>query len=1126
MDLKVPEYIAKKEASGVELYEKDGKIGYKAQKGSLLNEDLEFIKDKKQEFLFYLVKDRMSIKDILKKQKKEKSENEGEKFGLTDIQQAYLTGRNNIDFGGLSCQIFLELKYDQVDTKRCRDVWRKLIERHEMLRASITSDGYQMIRKNVPEFKIKENDLRNLDDDTRNEKLAQIRKSGGSKKFDIENDYAFDVQVTKLPEFDYMQLTIEFIIADWASIWLLLSEYEQMYYNECESAKPLDVTFRDYKLAWDEYTDSIAYEKDRLYWMEKLDEMPSAPRIPILKNALNGAKEFERYSFNITTSKYDKFKERASKYGVTTTVALITAYAEVLKKWSETPDFLLNLTVLNRMDAHEQIMDIVGDFTSTDLLEVRLKSDKGFSENATEIGKRLFEDMEHRLFSGVEVIREYTKRKGPANSLMPYVFTSAVGLTTTSIKGEISDGCISSTPQVFIDCQAMDGDFGLNINWDVRKGVFEKEHISSMFACFEKLVNELADDIDVWESSNAVKIPSEHLSIISEVNDTKKELPKHLLHEKIIEKCAQIPEKTACIQGAESCTYGEIAAYSSAVFIRLNQLGIKPGDLIAVVMPKSIYQIYAVMGILNAQGVYVPIDGSGAKKRRDEIIENCGIKAVITLSDQECDYGSDINVIFADKLKPAEKNVLYPKGDPEKPAYIIHTSGSTGKPKGVVINHRGAVNTIEDINNRLSITSKDVAIGLSNLWFDLSVYDIFGILSEGGTLCFPEIERYTDPSEWHEIVKRHSVTVWNSVPAFMKMYVAYIAGLDKEERILPSNVMLSGDWIGLNLFEDIKKIDRNIRCISMGGATEASIWSIFYEYGEMKEDWNSIPYGKPLANQGFKILDDNGKEVPVFARGELYITGEGLALGYFGNDEATKKAFVTDPTTNERMYKTGDFGRYMSDGNIEFLGRKDFQIKISGYRVELGEIQTAINELREVKDSMIVALTEKDDEKKLYALIVPSEFKASEDKALEQKIANDIRDSLPKYMMPKRIFFTEKMPLSSNGKGDMKKAEEMLKELNNKSVNKAATVEHEAEADDIQKKINSIWAEALAIEKIDCARDLYELGAESLIMGNVAGLISKAFDEKIPFNEILVQMLNYPTTKEIADFIRGKVNEQ
>ena len=286
---------------------------------------------------------------------------------------------------------------------------------------------------------------------------------------------------------------------------------------------------------------------------------------------------------------------------------------------------------------------------------------------------------------------------------------------------------------------------------------------------------------------------------------------------------------------------------------------------------------------------------------------------------------------------------------PEDIAYLIYTSGSTGVPKGVVITQSAVMNTVLDINQKFSIDNTDKIIGLSSMCFDLSVYDIFGSLSTGAKLV--EIEDIHDISYLERIVEKEGITVWNSVPAIMEMFLNGIGN----ERLFPTinTVLLSGDWIPVNMPNAIKKVCENARVVSLGGATEGSIWSIYYPVDYVDPEWKSIPYGKPLANQTYYVLNYEGRECPVGVSGELYIGGKGVAQGYFKDQEKTNKAFIVHPKYG-RIYRTGDYGVLLKSGIIIFQGRKDSQIKIRGHRIEIGEIENQLLKHPKVKNCVVV----------------------------------------------------------------------------------------------------------------------------------------------------------------------------
>ncbi len=311
-----------------------------------------------------------------------------------------------------------------------------------------------------------------------------------------------------------------------------------------------------------------------------------------------------------------------------------------------------------------------------------------------------------------------------------------------------------------------------------------------------------------------------------------------------------------------------------------------------------------------------------------------------------------------------------------------------------MIDHRGAVNTILDINRRFDMGSGDRALALSALSFDLSVYDVFGLLAAGGAVVMPDAAERREPAHWIEQITRHEVTIWNTAPVLMQMLAD---SLEDQSTAFPSTglVMLSGDWIPLSLPDKVKAARPWAKVVSLGGAAEASIWSILHPIEAVDPNWSSIPYGKPMANQTFHILNDRMEPCPVWAPGQLFIGGIGVAKGCWRDEEKTRAVFIPHPETGEGLYKTGDLGRYLPDGNIEFLGREDFQVKIRGHRIELGEIETALRQHPAIREAPASAVGESRENRHLVAYIVTS--RPLTDDSDKETFDSHLREKLPSY---------------------------------------------------------------------------------------------------------------------------------
>lgn len=405
----------------------------------------------------------------------------------------------------------------------------------------------------------------------------------------------------------------------------------------------------------------------------------------------------------------------------------------------------------------------------------------------------------------------------------------------------------------------------------------------------------------------------------------------------------------------EKMTYNHLRELVLRLATRLKNEGVSKGDLVAVRQPRGVYQIISIYAILAVGAAYVPINVRHPRGRVENICGKGNIKLLLTQED-DVKLDSVKRISIANLTEAPLEDIVY---DSNSLAYVIFTSGSTGEPKGVMISHSSAMNTIEDINNRFDIGDNDTGFNLSEIDFDLSVYDFFGILGAGGKLVLLNEDNRRDARHWIELVKGQGVTVWNSVPAIYDMLMTMA---ESDMDMIPiKKIFLSGDWISVELVEKTRRSCENARFVSLGGATEASIWSNFYEVSEAEEKLEYIPYGMALKNQELMVVDEEGNRQTPLKSGELHIGGAGVAEGYLQDSVLTQKAFYEKD--GKRWYKTGDLAMEGEDGNYIILGRIDYQVKVNGYRIELGEIENTMEKLPGV--DKVVAMVS--DEKKVMA---------------------------------------------------------------------------------------------------------------------------------------------------------------
>ncbi|MEM1366729.1 MAG: amino acid adenylation domain-containing protein [Cyanobacteria bacterium P01_H01_bin.15] len=899
--------------------------------------------------------------------------NRFEPFPLTDIQQAYWLGRSQaFELGNISTHGYREIEVAGISVKQVQDALRQLILRHDMLRVVVNPDGQQQILESVPEYTVIQTQLSSAELSSP-EHLA-LRDRLSHQVFVSEEWPLFEIEAAALPNGrTRFYVSFDVLIGDAWSFQLLAREMARLIRGE--TLTPITLSFRDYVVGEQAYRQTDSYLRARDYWQQRLDTLPPAPELPLaIAPSQIQSPRFERRSGNLSPQKWQAIKQRAHKAQLTPTGVVLAAFAEVLATWSRRKDFTLNLTLFNRQPLHPDVNLLVGDFTASLLLGIDHQGTDSFTQRAQRLQTQLWQDLDHRAVSGVEVLRKLAKQQNRSpGALMPVVFTSTLNQPIPATKN--SDWqtetvySVSQTSQVYLDHQVSEIAGSLVFNWDAITELFPANLLDEMFSAYGSFLVQLAETDAAWETFPRLAPVAQ----VAALNDSTSKVPTDLLHELFFAQVQQQPQNIAVITPNQTLTYQTLAQQVVTLAQTLRD-PVQPNQLVAVSLEKGWQQVISVLSILSAGAAYVPIDPSLPQERKVQLLEATNASTVLTSAIAE-ELPATVTQIVVDEVV-AQITPVTPTQLPWTPqqqvtdlAYVIYTSGSTGTPKGVMIDHRGAVNTVLDINQRFDVNSRDRIFALSSLSFDLSVYDIFGTLAAGAAIVIPDPAKAQDITHWRELLTSEQVTVWNSVPALMQLLLSDLANISVESPASLRLAMLSGDWIPLTLPAQFQQQFPAATLMSLGGATEASIWSISYPINTVDPSWHSIPYGRPLTNQTWYVLDDNLNPCPTWVPGQLYIGGVGLANGYWQQPELSADRFISSPlAVGETLYKTGDLGRYLPDGNLEFLGREDFQVKINGFRVELGEIETALQQYPAIKGAVVDAVGTPPE---LVAYVVP-----------------------------------------------------------------------------------------------------------------------------------------------------------
>lgn len=1038
-------------------------------------------------------------------------------FPLTEMQEAQWLGRiEAFNTSSVAAHLYFEVENDNMCPFTISKAWQKLIERHDMLRTIILEDGTQRILPLPAEYKVKINDFGYYSIADADAKLQEIRQRMDSVVRPIDQWPLFEVQCSVLPQNKVrIHFSLDLIICDVASLRIIMKEWALLYSNMDQELPAIDLKFRDYVLAEKKIKECNVYKTSEAYWDGRIKTLPGRPELPLKNGTLTDSPRYKRLSYTIETELWERLKEVAGKKKISPSMVLLAGFSEILAGWSQNKSFCINTTIINRHPLHPHVNRLVGEFASFAPVEANLKNAVDFESLVQNLQQENWNNLENRYVHGTTILRKMAKERGnTAGAVLPIVFTSTIVHDASGedlfhkVFGDYHY-VLSQTPQVWLDHAVFENVHGLMLSWHFIDNIFEDGLIDEMFNAYIELIVSLCKQTMDWKHHYYDLIPPAHLDAIEKYNTTNEDIPATTLHRFFFDSCSTFADKTAIISKGEQISYGrlrELVLFYSSI-IREKNIG-KERPVI-VLMEKGWEQVVAVLSILNAGYAYLPLTIETPAERVRYIIEETDCKLIISISKHNEELvnfpGVDMIYIENGPVDLSKINMSKDEVSPDDTAYIIYTSGSTGKPKGVVISHRGAVNTIIDINNKFNIQSSDRVFALSELSFDLSVYDIFGMLAVGGTIVMPESHMSKDPESWHRLVTEYQVSIWNTVPALMEMYAEYVSNISESDNISIRIALLSGDWIPLSLPEQLRVLQPEMKIISLGGATEASIWSIYYPINEVCKGWRSIPYGKPLANQTIFILDNSLKPCPVYATGNIYIGGVGVANGYYKDKEKTENAFVKWGENNEIIYKTGDLGRMLPDGNVEFLGRADSQVKIGGYRIELGEIESCIAAIEDVKNCAVIVTLQKRKLKAFVQLYESSKLNMNE-------ILEKLSLVLPHYMIPQELVFLSAFPLTSNGKIDRKSLSEDVDTPEKEEKNTLMNIEEKDTAKyDIMIEV---FAETLGLDKsmIDINQNFFSMGGDSILGVKI---ISKLKQHGITLSPRMI--FEHPTIRELTE---------
>ena len=924
------------------------------------------------------------------------------------------------------------------------------------------------------------------------------------------------------------------ILDGWAS-GLVLAAVAQIYTALLQGQQvslPAERPYADF-LQWLGKRDNLAAED---YWRHALRGLEQATSLPVLRRKV-GQNEparvstFERLLSSEDVTALSRLTQLA---GVTAVIPALACWGLLLSRYAGSQDILFGVTTSGRPAELDGAGQMVGLFINT--IAVRMKNMEGSTsiENClAELHRYLAAAREHEHAS-LSRVAEWSELPGLAAGQAMFDSIVVYENYPLAVQGNqlgaarIVDYHLqeeSNYPLTLIIEPSVEG---LHLRLLADSTRIAGDAAQAMLEQYHYLLQQLAHAHPAQALKDLHLLTADQREQqLQQWNDTASAYDTSAsLASIFIAQARRTPDATALVDAHGSMTYAALRDRVSQLVAALDKLDLPPASPLAVRLTRDRDMLVALLAVVAAGHHYVPIEPQLPAARVMTIMESLPIRCMLTVnsladSSHALCRQAQLQMLCVDDTASLPVTLLESRARPMDPAYVIFTSGSTGKPKGVLVLHQKAVNLISWVNQTFQIGPQDKLLFVTSPAFDLSVYDIFGILAAGACVRIANEAELADPERLLHIMEHEAITFWDSAPAALWQLESLLPRHTVSEHL--RLIFLSGDWLPLALPDKMKMVFPNVCVVALGGATEATIWSNYHIVGQLQPDWVSIPYGRPIQNARYYILDTDLQPLPVGVPGDLYIGGDCLAEGYVGQPELTAERFIADPYARDdkpdaRMYKTGDRARFYPDGVMEFLGRLDNQVKIRGFRIELGEIEIAMGRHAAVRDAICIvhehnnagpASGKSDKELLAYYVLHPGQDLSAEE------LKQHLQQQLPASMLPAHFIRLDSVPVSVNGKVDRKKLP--LPEHRNN-----AAPDVKSSNNTVKDMIAAAWCEVLALASVQASDDFFALGGHSLRATAVMARLRHAFGVDLPLHLIF----EYPVLQALASAVRETMTGQ
>lgn len=1001
----------------------------------------------------------------------------------------------------------IEIK-GNIDFKTLDKAYAKLIDQHDAYRSILVRDqeGVELEILSEHNGSLGFVDFSNEKD--AEEKANVFMQKTFRKPFDITSEEVLHtfILIKVEDKLYYLFSVYHHIITDGWGTSLMFQRLVKNY-NELIETGTVETqypySYKDFIADDEKYYNSDVFERDKKYWNDKFQHLPESLFEKL--DETDHRNRSNRKELIIKRSVYNQLSDIAVKSKSSTFHVILGILYLYFGRKHQNKDFAIGLPVLNR--SKSVFKKTVGLFMGVSALRMNLDFESTFEELVCNIKQQLRQDYRHQRFPLGKLIQEldlFKEKDRLFNITLSYEKQNYADHFKDSETKVIPLTHQSERVALAVYIREFDEFEDVKIDFDYHLNYFDENAIHQVVIHVEQLIKEICINPDKKLLEYPYITKTEQQQLLHDFNQTKFNYPNNkTLLSFFQDQVKKRPDHLAVKDRANAYTYKELDAISNRIanYVCQNVDTDNPSP-VAVLMDRSADLIATLLGIFKSGSAYIPLDPSFPKERLGYIVAHSEVQCIIGTDELEnsintsakfLDSKTIINSTIVDTLY---KERVVQSSDT---AYIIYTSGSTGKPKGVAIGHQSLLNFLLSIQEKPRINTEDVLFSVTTQSFDISILEFFTPLISGATVCIADKDTLIDPLAIIEQLQQVKPTIIQATPSFYQMlYNAGWAG-DKNLRIL-----CGGDLLSKSLAQNL--INTCAEVWNMYGPTETTIWSSIKKI-VTADDASNI--GKPINNTKFYILDECLKLLPVGVPGNIYIGGDGLALGYFKNKALTAEKFIINPfDTTEKIYNTGDIGKWTIDGEIEFYGRNDNQVKIRGYRIELGEIETKLNQLITIKSSVVVAKKSKAQEATLIAYVILDQPTVN----IEEVILS-LRKVLPEYMIPYTMIPLDHFPLTPNKKVDRKLLTQREIGI---TTSKSTFVKPTT---DLEIRISEYYREILGLaNEVSATDNFFMLGGHSLNAVRLIGRIEKELHYQISLKTIF----DHPTVTSLSGFLEEK----